>query len=40
VSVPLAVIEGKGKKQYAAPYVLVTPETRSDAERLIKAFDA
>jgi ribose transport system substrate-binding protein len=40
VSVPLAVLEGKGKKQYSAPYVLVTPETRSEGERLIKAFDA
>jgi len=40
VSVPLAVIDGKGEKEYAAPYVLVTPENKAEAERLIKAFDA
>jgi ABC-type sugar transport system substrate-binding protein len=40
VSVPLAVIEGNGEKEYAAPYVLVTPENKAEAERLIKAFDA
>lgn len=38
--VPLNVMDGKEPIDYAAPYILVTPENRAEAERLIKAFEA